>query len=196
MATLLKQFTFVAATTINPSQVNANFDDLYTFVNNSLVHVDGSRAMTGALDLVAADPTSGNQATRKSYVDAQVATANTAAANALTTAGYKARALASNGSIQMTPPALPNWATTPLLIQGGRLDVTTNGAGDFTITFPQAFPNGLLAVTCNSLIAARNFFLTVHDTGTNSAVAVRVYQQGGGVLASLATTINYIAIGW
>lgn len=113
MATLVKQFTFVADTPILPNQVNANFDDIVSFLNTNVVHVDGSKAMTAQLELPSADPTTANQATRKSYVDAL----NSSQATAITNAQNTANA------------ALPS-----SYINGGiALNVTSNGAGDVAV---------------------------------------------------------------
>ena len=189
MSTFSLQYTFTADTDAVASEVNTNFSDISDFLNDNLVHLDGSKTMTGALVLPASDPVSANQAARKSYVDAGDAS-NLAALN------LKAKALASNSSIDGAGTAAPTWASTQLLVEGGRQDVTTNAAGDFTLTFPTAFPNGVLAVVVTSLIAARNFYFAVHDTGTKAAVAVRVYQHDGTVLVSSSTTVSYIALGW
>lgn len=196
MPTLVKQFTFVADTNIQPNQVNANFDDIVAFLNNNTVHTDGTRAMTAALALPGTDPTSDNQAARKAYVDAKAAAvdAHPEAAAAQTSADRKARGHGSQGTI--TGGAAPDWNVTQLLVQGGRFDLTTNGAGDATITFPAAFPNNLWSIAVNSLIADRNFYITVHDTGNRFAVAIRVYKHDGSVHANLATTVCYVAIGW
>lgn len=92
MATSSVSYSFVNGTTADASQVNQNFTDVVNFLNNSVVHKDGSVTMTGALTLPASDPTSANQATRKSYVDAQsvrvfASTAARDAAIAVPTAG-------------------------------------------------------------------------------------------------------------
>lgn len=71
MATASVTYSFVNSTTAQGPEVNQDFNDLVTFLNNSVVHVDGSKAMTGALSLPG-NPTSALQATPKQYVDAQV----------------------------------------------------------------------------------------------------------------------------
>lgn len=71
MATASVSYTFVNGDPNDGPQVSQNFTDLVTFLNNSVVHKDGSTTMTGALVLPASDPVSANQATRKSYVDNQ-----------------------------------------------------------------------------------------------------------------------------
>lgn len=51
MATASVTNTFVVSTTIDEGDVNTNFNDLVTFLNGSVVHRDGSKTMTGDLDL-------------------------------------------------------------------------------------------------------------------------------------------------
>lgn len=50
MATAAITNTFVDATPAEAADVNTNFTDLVTFANGSTVHVDGSKAMSGAFD--------------------------------------------------------------------------------------------------------------------------------------------------
>lgn len=69
MATASVTYSFTALTKAQAAQVNQNFSELVTFANNSTVHVDGSKSMTGALTLPNADPTNNNHAARKKYVD-------------------------------------------------------------------------------------------------------------------------------
>jgi hypothetical protein len=69
MATASVTYALTNGTTADASQVDTNFDDLVGFLNSSVVHTDGSKSLTGLLTLHAADPSSSNHATRKSYVD-------------------------------------------------------------------------------------------------------------------------------
>lgn len=50
MATAAVTNTFVASTPAEAAEVNTNFTDLVTFLNNSVVHRDGSKAMSAAFD--------------------------------------------------------------------------------------------------------------------------------------------------
>jgi hypothetical protein len=50
MATASVTNNFTNGTPADAEQVDANFADLVTFLNNSVVHRDGSKAMTAALD--------------------------------------------------------------------------------------------------------------------------------------------------
>lgn len=51
MATAAVTNDFVSSTTIVSDDVDTNFTDLVSFLNSNVVHVDGSKAMTGALAL-------------------------------------------------------------------------------------------------------------------------------------------------
>lgn len=61
-------YTYVNGTAADGTQVNQNFADIVNWVNTNAVHLDGSKAFTGAPSY-AADPVSANQLCRKSYVD-------------------------------------------------------------------------------------------------------------------------------
>lgn len=71
MATASTTYTFSGGTPAVAAQVNQNFTDLVNFLNTAVVHVDGSKTMSGLLNLSSTDPASANQATRKSYCDKQ-----------------------------------------------------------------------------------------------------------------------------
>lgn len=51
MSTASVTNTFVNATTADATEVNTNFTDLVTFLNGSVVHLDGSKTMTAALPM-------------------------------------------------------------------------------------------------------------------------------------------------
>lgn len=74
MATATVSHVMVANTTALASETNTNFTNLLTFLNTDVIHVDGSKAMTGELTLSGA-PTANNSAARKLYVDDSVAAA-------------------------------------------------------------------------------------------------------------------------
>ena len=75
MATASVTNTFVAAATASSAAVNTNFSDIVSFLNNSVVHVDGSKAMTGDLAMGSnkitglATPTADTDGATKVYVD-------------------------------------------------------------------------------------------------------------------------------
>ncbi|KKL60103.1 hypothetical protein LCGC14_2208680 [marine sediment metagenome] len=51
MATAAVTNQFTASTTIVSDDVDTNFSDLVTFLNGSVLHLDGAKAMTGDLDM-------------------------------------------------------------------------------------------------------------------------------------------------
>lgn len=51
MSTASVSNTFVASTTAESAKVNTNFSDLVNFLNNSVIHRDGTKAMTSNLDM-------------------------------------------------------------------------------------------------------------------------------------------------
>ena len=61
--------TFVVDTTIDPDEVNENFDTIYDFVNEEVIHRDGTIAFTAVPTGPATDPSTANQLARKDYVD-------------------------------------------------------------------------------------------------------------------------------
>lgn len=75
MATATVTITFADATTILAADHNQNFTDILNFLNNNVVHVDGSKAMTGELAMGAnkitgvADPTLAQDVATKNYAD-------------------------------------------------------------------------------------------------------------------------------
>ena len=69
MATAAVTYTFTANTLIQSAQANTNFQDLVTFLNNSVIHKDGSIAFTAIPSGPATDPSGDNQFARKAYVD-------------------------------------------------------------------------------------------------------------------------------
>ena len=78
MATASVTNSFVASTTASSSAVNTNFSDLVTFLNGSVVHVDGSKAMTADLPMGTnkvtglGAPTADTDAATKKYVDDEI----------------------------------------------------------------------------------------------------------------------------
>lgn len=74
MATATVTYTnFVNGQASDADAVDQNFSDLLAFLNQSVVHVDGTKSMTGILTLPASSPTTDNHAARKKYVDDQIA---------------------------------------------------------------------------------------------------------------------------
>ena len=116
MATASVTNTFVAATTAQSAQVNQNYTDVVSFLNNSTAHVDGSKAFTGIPTLPATDPTTDNQATRKIYVD------NADASKLALVGGTMLGAiLAASGFVETPGVAFNGDADTGMFRSGGNL---------------------------------------------------------------------------
>lgn len=83
MATASVTNTLVNATTVDAGPLNTNFSDLVSFLNGSIVHVDGSKAMTGDLAMGGnkvtglAAPTASGDAARKDELDTKSDTSHT-----------------------------------------------------------------------------------------------------------------------
>lgn len=60
---------FINGTASDGDELDRNFADLVAFLNTEVVHVDGSKAMTGRLSLASLDPTGDDHAVRRSYLD-------------------------------------------------------------------------------------------------------------------------------
>lgn len=71
MGRLTIPHNFQAGTPAVAGDVDENFQAVADQINNSMVHADGSVAMTGAL-VLPGDPASNLQATPKQYVDAKI----------------------------------------------------------------------------------------------------------------------------
>lgn len=177
MPTLIKQFTFVADTNIAPNQVNANFDDIVAFVNNNLIHKDGTRAMEAHLSLLAADPTTDNQAARKIYVDNKASAAQTAAtgvANTAQTAANNAQSSA-NTALDRVPNKI-RWG----VVSGA----ATNAAGDIVFAHTLGSnPVSVVLTPFSSGVTVAWHPVVENKDGAN--VNVRIYRTDvGGVFAN------------
>lgn len=64
-------YNFVAGTPAVADNVDTNFADLVTWINTNAVHLDGSKAFTGA-PTYGSDPSSANELARKAYVDTKM----------------------------------------------------------------------------------------------------------------------------
>ena len=158
MGTLNKQYTFQDLTDIVAAHVNVNFDDIVAFINQQLVHADGTKPFTAVPVGPAADPTSANHLARKAYVDARddahrgevnaaIAGANNAAA-AAHGAANAARGVADDAwNRANNAQATANSKMAGDAVRAGILTGTTNGAGDIVITHNLGRPPGGYSVT-------------------------------------------------
>ncbi len=189
MANLNKQHTFTANTDAVAGQVNTNFDDIVAFINNNVIHRDGTKDFTAVPSGPPADPTTANHLTRKAYVDAGVGGANTAAANA------HARANQAYDHAQGAHNALPGKLNADVL-RHGRVDLSTNGAGDLVIIHGLGRTPASIQLTPMSGGGTMNWQPVVENYDTNS-INVRIFNTaGGGVLANTgAFTIFWTVTG-
>lgn len=72
MASLTKPYNFSAGGYAVAAQVNADFDTLYSWVNQNAIWSDASVAFTGLPTGPDTDPTAPNHLARKAYVDSTV----------------------------------------------------------------------------------------------------------------------------
>lgn len=137
MATLILANTFTALTNAESSEVNENFNDIVTFINTEVAHLDGSLAFTGVPSGPDEDPASANQLARKAYVDARSADAENITTGTLVvprggtgkssvTAGNYLKGAGTDAMVEVTPKAL---------VQEGLGIVTPSGSTNRRISF-------------------------------------------------------------
>lgn len=70
MPTITKDYDFTAGTSAAATEVNANFDELFAWVNTEAIHADGTNAFTALpVGPTSVQPTTAWQLTPKDYVD-------------------------------------------------------------------------------------------------------------------------------
>jgi hypothetical protein len=181
------------------SEINQNFADISTFLNNSVVHVDGSKAFTGIPSIATGiDPSASNHLSRKAYVDAG------------DLLRPRVPAPDSGLSFSAVVGGVPTVGTSQLLIQAGTFSGSTNASGTLAnnITFPTAFPNGVLSLTVTPVYTStRSVFHSVRittqaKTGFNvdawELVGTTAFGLPWNLNPCISQTIkfNWIAIGW
>ena len=92
--------------------------------------------------------------------------------------------------------APPTTAPNFLLQAGNPNGVTTTGLGLISVTFPNAFPNGLVAVTVTPNVVDSPAFMAFDGNPTASGFTCYVYNQTGSVVASTPIEFCWIAIGF
>ncbi len=87
-----------------------------------------------------------------------------------------------------------------ILMQGGTFTPTTDGNGDFTLTFPTAFPNSL--ITCIPTNGDTAAFATlvinaINDPPTKSSMRFQVWRTDTSApLINTAIRVNWLALGY
>lgn len=185
MATASVTYTFVSGTTIASAEANTNFSDLVGFINTNLIQKDASVAFTQIPAGPASNPTTDNQFARKAYVDAgdllRVKDAKTSGTQAGIVGG------------SMTH------GTHQLLVQGATTSDTTDAFGGIVVTFPAAFPHGVLSVVVcngNNSFGEEEAVSVDHDNVTTSGFVVRWTNPDRSAVSGGARRTNWIAIGW
>lgn len=176
MATAAVTYTFSADEDAVASEVNVNFADVIGFINGSLVHLDGSKTMTGALVLPASDPVSGNQASRKTYVDAQVATRASTASVATAQAAADAAQADADAALALVPLGEVRW---------GRHDGTINGAGDTSFAHGLGTDPTSVVLTCTG--SGSNIYNLELQNKDSVNINVRVYNSTTGATVTSGT---------
>ncbi len=95
-------------------------------------------------------------------------------------------------------PMLGGTPKAPFIVQAGWETVTTDGNGNASITFPSAFPNGILAI---SLLPfnygqAGDRTAVLYETTVLDKANFRVFQSNGSTLPTTTCGWVYLAIGW
>lgn len=162
MANYTTTYTFTAGTKIKASEANANFSNIASFLNDSVMHVDGSKSFTGVPTVAGAaavNPTSANQLTRKQYVDDQDTT--------ITTTVTSNKTAADNAFLKR-----PQFTDDNRIIRAADFTGTTDANGEITVTFRNAantntpFPNSVITVVATSG--------DVGASGSNAAAVVGI----------------------
>lgn len=103
--------------------------------------------------------------------------------------------LVSSGALAGVAPS----GDDRLVVQTKTATATTSAGGDLTITFPQAFGNGLCAVSVvNASGSSVGAWFTIH-TPTLTTVVARLYtgqSAGASVVTSTLVTYSLTAVGW
>jgi hypothetical protein len=209
MAVFTKTYTFTAGAKVKASEANQNFNDISTFLNNSVVHVDASKAFTGVPLGPSTDPSVDNHLARKKYVDDKAAAVNTTVTTNKTTTDAQALARPTftgfandigvlySGTTQYTtgPTAstTPKFADSQFQVKSGTSLVTNSG----TITFGTAFPNGLVSVVASVAgNSAADLLKLSAESKTSFAIQGWVLSGGAWSATPGSFRINWIAIGW
>lgn len=165
--------TFVAATTAQSAQVNADFTALVTWINTNAVHLDATKAFTGIVTGPASDPVGANDLSRKSYVDAQVkAPPRTGCSVTVTNqsvAGGAAAAFVFSTEV---------WDTDAFFV-----------APSTTVTIPASF-GGLYLIDASFSTASGTGY---HDVRKNGTVIRTTLSGVGGSTGSLAVIAPLVA---
>lgn len=189
MATAAVTNSFAAGTLIESVEVNTNFSDLVSFLNNQVIHKDATVAFTAVPSGPAVNPVSANQLPRKAYVDVPryhgsvvvaAAASSGAQGNYSTLAGWatatsnRITGTANGCTITETGYYWVEASTEIFAITGTHFGVAlyVNGARRISHDLPAS---SAVNLTTPTYIVSRVLSLTAGDT-----VACRYAQNTGG----------------
>lgn len=172
MATITKSFTFVAAQPEVAVQVQKNFQELIDFINSSVATVDSAKAYTACPTLPATDPTTIEQAARKTWFDKRLRWQAVGAANY-----YGA--------------GTPTTADAHRIIMGG-YQGTTDSAGRITIPYGTTLSKVLTIV-----FQLQNFTggSPLADQYMDAATVSNFRVNLSTAMASRVVKVNFLVIG-
>jgi len=182
MATLSIPNSFTNGTNADALQVNANFAAVATFANTEAVQRDASVAFTAVPSGPGVDPTTVNQLTRKSYVDAKVA-AFVPAAGSIALSQLAANSVDSSKIVDASITGTDIAATT---IAGSNIAANTVTAAN--TTFGGAWVSTALTYsnitggggTCYVMAMGKTLFFRVEITaGTATATGLATFNITG-----------------
>jgi hypothetical protein len=89
---------------------------------------------------------------------------------------------------------------TPIWLPGSKV-VTTDGSGYFSIDYPSAFPNGVIALIFTNGDSAQGRDMIVSTAGSPFTQTLAtgfgsVVNSAGAAVASATIRVDYIAVGW
>lgn len=95
--------------------------------------------------------------------------------------------------------AAPTWASTQFRVQGGTFVQGTDASGDLTLTYPTAFPNGVLCIMAQQgdNTHAGATYVPYQGSQALTGCKIRVYNSSGAVWTSSGNMrVMWMAVGW
>ena len=161
---------FVAGQPAVADQVDVNFNDLVTWINTNAVHLDGSKAFTGAPSY-AADPTSGNELARKAYVDTKM--------SAVTSSTRPGSPVNGQLILETDRKRVRVWDGSAWLLVSGAQHAAASGTGTVVAnTVTATLTYGTEDADTDTFFTAGGSTFTIPEAGTY-AVTIRITRTAG-----------------
>lgn len=207
MATAAVTYTFTNGTPADASEVNTNFTALTNFLNNSVVHRDGSKAMTAAMDAGGfkitnlGTPTGNADAATKLYVDDNIASGKTARFTRTTDISVTTGA---SGSVTFETESNDDdgwWSSgttftcpaTGVYVISARLQ-KSSGAANISLSLSASFSTPSAEASTSAAtghaVTGTVWYMNAGDTFT---VNWQEFSAGSGVIDFVALTITKVA---